>query len=153
MMKDGREAAAFRAAVAGALAASRSRDAGPWRLIQLDTGVELFAEVAIAATFWPRFRGWMWRRPAGPSEALLLAPCRGIHTHGMRFAIDAAFVDEHGYVLTVVHGLAPWRFHRGVASAYAVIEAAAGGPLSRVTPGTQLGLASEKPASTTWMSG
>ena len=50
MMDDGRESAAFRAAVTGAMAAMRfrdsrstSHDAGPWRLIERDTGVELFA--------------------------------------------------------------------------------------------------------------
>ena len=37
------------------------------------------------------------------SGALLLTPCRSIHTFGMRFGIDAAFVDADGVVREIAH--------------------------------------------------
>ena len=38
---------------------------------------------------------------------LLLAPCRSIHTIGMRYAIDVAFVGETGEVLLACRDVAP----------------------------------------------
>ena len=38
---------------------------------------------------------------------MILAPCNGIHTFFMRFAIDVVFVDRQGRVLKVCRGLKP----------------------------------------------
>ncbi|MBO4364750.1 MAG: DUF192 domain-containing protein, partial [Eggerthellaceae bacterium] len=35
------------------------------------------------------------------------APCRGIHTVGMKYAIDVAFIDSGGLVLKAVRGVRP----------------------------------------------
>jgi len=40
---------------------------------------------------------------------LLLAPCRAVHTVGMRFTIDVVFVDDEGQVVKVVSRMGPWR--------------------------------------------
>jgi uncharacterized membrane protein (UPF0127 family) len=57
--------------------------------------------------------------------ALLLRPCRNVHTFGMRFPIDVAFCDATG---TVLHTstLRPWRVSAIVPRAAFVIEADAG---------------------------
>ncbi|MCL2881740.1 MAG: DUF192 domain-containing protein [Coriobacteriia bacterium] len=72
-------------------------------------------------------------------EVFLIAPCRRIHTVGMRFAIDVAWVAADGQVLRVVRGLAPGRLSRGCPQAVAVLErrACAGGWLQ---PGQQVEL-------------
>lgn len=57
--------------------------------------------------------------------ALVLRPCRSVHTAGMRFAIDVAFCDAEGVVLRTAT-LAPWRVSRYVRRAAFVIEAEAG---------------------------
>ena len=57
--------------------------------------------------------------------ALVLRPCRWVHTFGMRFALDVAYVDAEGVVVKTVQ----MRRHRlgvPVPSARFVIEAAAG---------------------------
>ena len=91
----------------------------------------------------------LWRREAqagragfcaaGPSEdALLLAPCRDIHTVGMRRPIDVAFVDKTGRVVEAHRAVGPLRRLRN-ASAAAVIERfAACGPWFQ--PGDRVGL-------------
>ncbi|QRR44403.1 DUF192 domain-containing protein [Bordetella pertussis] len=64
-----------------------------------------------------RARGWRGRlvgllgrrRPPGPRSGLLMAPCRAVHTWGMAYAIDVAFVGRDGRVLRLVRGLKPWR--------------------------------------------
>lgn len=57
--------------------------------------------------------------------ALVLRPCRQVHTLGMRFPVDVAFCDRSGVVLRVAT-LAPWRVSRVVWRSSFVVEAAAG---------------------------
>jgi len=61
----------------------------------------------------------------GIEGALLLRPARSVHTLGMRFAIDVAFVDAELTVLRTCT-MRPWRMSRPVRRARAVIEAEAG---------------------------
>ena len=46
------------------------------------------------------------------SHALLLPRCASIHTFGMRFPIDVAFLDGDGLVLRVIRDLPPRRFRK-----------------------------------------
>ena len=57
--------------------------------------------------------------------ALVLRPCRNVHTARMRFAIDVAFCDPEGVVLRTV-SLPPWRVSPYVHKAAFAIEAEAG---------------------------
>ena len=63
------------------------------------------------------------RREAAP---LLLVPARSVHTCGMRFAIDAVFLDADLRVVKVVRGLRPWRL-ASARRARVVLETEAGG--------------------------
>ncbi len=70
-----------------------------------------------------RARGLLGRDGIG--GALVLTPCRSVHTLGMRFAIDVAYLDEQGIVIKIV------RMHRNRAGwpvwkAKSVVEAEAG---------------------------
>lgn len=81
------------------------------------------APVEVAVTRRARGRGLLGR--AGLEGALWLPRVRSVHTVGMRFAIDVAWVDRSGLVLrtrTMVPGRAsPW-----VRRAVGVLEAEAG---------------------------
>ncbi|MFU2486775.1 DUF192 domain-containing protein [Thauera sp. WH-1] len=79
-----------------------------------------------ARRFWQRALGLLGRRALAADEALLIQPCSSIHTFGMRFAIDAVFLDRKGFVLAVHPALTPWRTAR-CRGAHAVLELAAGG--------------------------
>ena len=57
--------------------------------------------------------------------ALVLAPCRQVHTFGMRFPIDVAFCAGDGEVLRTCV-LAPWRVSRPSLVAAFAIEAFSG---------------------------
>ncbi len=75
-------------------------------------------------------------------DLLVIAPCRSIHTFGMRSAVDAAFFDRRGVVLEVRRVL-PWRVF-SCRGAEGVIERAVVEPefASRwFEPGDQLCLA------------
>ena len=57
--------------------------------------------------------------------ALVIEPCSWVHTLGMRFALDVAYVDRDGVVVKVSH-LSPWRVGTPVRGSKFVIEAASG---------------------------
>jgi uncharacterized membrane protein (UPF0127 family) len=79
----------------------------------------------VARTFGQRLRGLAGLRSLPADRALWLPRCSCVHTAGMRFAIDVAFLDGHGRVLALTEALGPWRLarHRG---AHAVVETRAG---------------------------
>jgi len=58
-------------------------------------------------------------------QALLLPGCSSVHTFGMRFAIDVAFLDRVGRVLRLVCALPPGRM-AWCPGARAVLETRAG---------------------------
>ena len=61
----------------------------------------------------------------GAGSGLLIPGCRSIHTFGMRFAIDVAFLDADGAVISRRAGVRPRRI---VADrrAFAVLEVPSG---------------------------
>lgn len=63
--------------------------------------------VEIACTPWARLRGLIGRPRDG--TALVLAPCRSVHTFGMRASLDVVFVDRRGTVLAVHPRVPPGR--------------------------------------------
>ena len=75
----------------------------------LDTGVVVADRVAVAATHADRAVGLLSRSALEPGEALWIVPSRGVHTWGMRFAIDILALDERGVVIDRVEALKPWR--------------------------------------------
>lgn len=56
-----------------------------------------------------RARGLLGRAPPLPGAALWIVPCRAVHTWGMAFPIDVAFLDERGLVLQVAPNCLPRR--------------------------------------------
>jgi hypothetical protein len=84
---------------------------------------EVLAAVEVAQTARARRRGLMHRD--GFDGALVLRPCRNVHTVGMKFPIDVAFCDGDGTVLRT-STLAPWRISPVVRRSAFAIEAEAG---------------------------
>ena len=91
----------------------------PW--LVRDGDVLAAAELADSAR--ARRRGLLQRDSF--DGALVLRPCRNVHTAGMRFAIDVAFCNAEGVVVRTTC-LAPWRVSPIVRRAAFVIEAEAG---------------------------
>jgi uncharacterized protein len=84
---------------------------------------EVLASLEVAGSRRARSRGLLGRD--GVDGALLLRPCRSVHTVGMRFPIDVAFCDDELRVLRVVT-MPRHRLSRLVWRSRAVIEAEAG---------------------------
>ena len=84
---------------------------------------EVLATLEVADGAHARGKGLLGRD--GVEGALLLQPAKSVHTLGMRFPIDVAFLDKDMVVLRVVT-MRTWRLGRPVAKAAAVLEAEAG---------------------------
>ena len=91
----------------------------PW----LVSDARVFASADVASNRSARRNGLL--RRDGFEGALVLRPCRWVHTIGMRFALDVAFLDEEGVVLKTVR-MSRHRVGMPVWNARTVIEAEAG---------------------------
>jgi uncharacterized membrane protein (UPF0127 family) len=85
-------------------------------------GIEL-APAEIARSRQARRRGLLGRDSI--DGAIVLEPCRHVHTVGMRFPIDVAACTADGRVLHTAR-LAPWRLSRPKWRTRFVVEAKAG---------------------------
>ncbi len=87
-------------------------------------GDDVLCSVEVATDHAARMRGLLGRD--GLEGSLLLPRCRSVHTIGMRFPIDVAFLDRGGRVVGIVPAMRPWRLGRARVRARQVLEAEAG---------------------------
>jgi len=88
----------------------------------VDTGELLANRVTIASTTVERAVGLLKHRRLPAGEGLLITPCRGVHTCGMRFTIDVLALDAAGVVVDAVSSLVPWRIRLPRSGAVNVLE-------------------------------
>jgi uncharacterized protein len=71
----------------------------------------LASELALADTHWTRLRGLLGTSPDDfrNGKGLWIVPCHGVHTLGMGFPIDVAYLDQNGIVVHMERSLRPWR--------------------------------------------
>jgi uncharacterized membrane protein (UPF0127 family) len=84
---------------------------------------QVLASLEIAESFLARNKGLLGHR--GFAGAMLLTHTRGVHSVGMRFALDVAFLDKDLVVLDAV-SLGRYRMTRPRLRARSVLEAEAG---------------------------
>ncbi len=96
----------------------------------------LASEVEPAETLWTRMKGLLGRKALAPGKGLWIRPSQGIHTIGMAFPIDVAYLDREDRVMRLYHQLVPFRIAAVSLKAYSVLELPAG-TLSRT--GTTVG--------------
>lgn len=75
-------------------------------------GTVLATRVRWATDASDRMRGLLDRTSFDAGEALVIDPCNSIHMFGMRFPIDAVFLDDADRVIFVHAAIRPWRFTR-----------------------------------------
>lgn len=90
------------------------------------SGLLVASRLEIAATRVTRRRGLMGRDSMAAGDALWIVPSRGVHTCGMRFAIDVVALDARGVVVDLVTDLRPWRVRLPRPGTFGVLELPAG---------------------------
>lgn len=89
----------------------------------LVSDARVLASAEVAADRTSRRRGLLKRDSL--DGALVITPCRWVHTVGMRFPLDVAYLDANGEVVKTVR-MEPHRIGLPVTKASWVIEAEAG---------------------------
>ena len=102
----------------------------------VDTGAIVADKVAVATTHADRAVGLLSRSGLEPGEALWIVPSRGVHTWGMRFAIDIVALDACGFVIDQVSALKPWRIRLPRRGTAGVLELPSG---TLTASGTSIG--------------
>lgn len=93
-------------------------------------------QVAVADSFFTRFRGLMLRKALGPGEGLLLKNCSAIHCCFMRFPIDVIYLNSDMRVVAI-ETVKPWRLGGVFPGAKHVLELEAGSARA-LAPGMQI---------------
>ena len=94
-------------------------------LVNQRTGAVIASTLEMAADGPARRKGLLGRDVFHEGQALIIAPCSGVHTVGMRFEIDVVFVTRAGIVTKVQRRVTPWRICLSF-RAFAAIELPAG---------------------------
>lgn len=91
-------------------------------------GATLAANLAVADTFFRRLRGLLGTRPGefAAGCGLWITPSKGVHMLGMRFAIDAVYLDGAHRVIHCEPHLRPGHFGPIRRAAAGVLELPAG---------------------------
>ncbi len=98
-------------------------------------GVTLANQVEQAETLRARMKGLLGREDLALGKGLWIRPSQGIHTIGMAFPIDVAYLDRNGRVLRTYHQLAPGRIGGVSLRTRSILELPAG-TLSRTNTTT-----------------
>lgn len=95
-------------------------------VVQTDSNVSVAPSVTVADSFLSRLRGLLAHPPMRDGQGLLLLDCGSVHTIGMGYAIDVAFLDAEGTVVRSYEELEPWRLGLGGDGAVHALELPAG---------------------------
>jgi uncharacterized membrane protein (UPF0127 family) len=96
------------------------------RVMNRTRGILLGDKVRTATTFLSRLAGLLGTAAIAEGGGLWIVPCRSVHTLGMRYPIDVAFLDARGVVVGILGGLSPNRIGRVVRDARGALELRAG---------------------------
>jgi uncharacterized membrane protein (UPF0127 family) len=96
------------------------------RVVNRTREILLGDKVRTARTFLSRLVGLLGTAAIAEGEGLWIVPCRSVHTLGMRYPIDVAFLDARGIVVGVLEGLPPNRVGRVFRDARGALELRSG---------------------------
>jgi len=95
------------------------------KLVSLRDG-KVLARVMVADGLFKKVFGLTVGRSLADGQCFLIRGCKSIHTIGMRYCIDAVFLDRKGEVIKVYPNLKPYRITPFIKEAESVIEFKAG---------------------------
>jgi uncharacterized protein len=76
----------------------------------------------VARSFFTRLRGLLGTSSLDADSGLWLEPCSSIHMFGMKYAIDAVFVDRKNKVVGLVENIQPGALSKNYKGARSCLE-------------------------------
>jgi uncharacterized membrane protein (UPF0127 family) len=95
------------------------------QVFNLTRQTELASRLDVADNSAKRNRGLLGRKLLSPGEGLWILPCQAVHTFGMQFPIDLAYLDRKRRIRKVRSHMSPWRLS-ACFLAHSVLELPAG---------------------------
>jgi uncharacterized membrane protein (UPF0127 family) len=92
------------------------------RVLDSTRGSVVGDQVRVADGVWSRFIGLLGSSSLAPGDGLLLYPSQGVHTLGMRFAIDVVFLSDDFRVVALRECLKPFRLTSLYSRSSSVLE-------------------------------
>lgn len=89
--------------------------------------VVLAKKVQMCRSFWSRLKGLLGTSQLDCDEACWISRCNSIHTFGMKYAIDAYFLNKNNEVVAILKNMKPNRLSRIYFDADSVVEFSANG--------------------------
>ena len=105
------------------------------RLKITSNGKVVSSNVKVAESFVDRGVGLMFKSEMVGFDALLIDPCKSIHTFFMRYDIDVLFIDSKWKVIKIKRNMKPWRMTGLSWRTSRVLELKGGGLISDVKVG------------------
>jgi|LSQX01.1.fsa_nt_gb uncharacterized membrane protein (UPF0127 family) len=78
-------------------------------VVNTTKGTTLASSAKLATTYGERRQGLLGRSSLEEGEGLIIRPCKGVHSFGMKFPIDVAYVSKDGEILHIISPLHPNR--------------------------------------------
>ncbi|MGB6131206.1 MAG: DUF192 domain-containing protein [Acidobacteriaceae bacterium] len=88
--------------------------------------VTIGSNIGLADTSMTRLFGLLGKNGLEPGSGILIQPSSGVHTMGMRFAIDVVALDRNLRVVKLWPRLRPWRVTSVSLKTHSVLELAPG---------------------------
>jgi len=95
------------------------------RVRNLTRGISLAEHAEVADTSAKRRAGLLKHNRLEPGAGLWIVPCEGIHMFGMKFSIDAVFLNRERRVVKVCPNMGKWSIAMSL-RAHSVLELPAG---------------------------
>lgn len=111
-----------------------------YKLLNLSQDTILLENIIIADNFFKRLKGLLGRTELSQGEGLIIKPCNSVHTIGMKFPIDVAFVDKNNIVNHIISQMGSGKFSPIIRKAAYVIEASAGAFEDRLNIGDKVNI-------------
>lgn len=96
------------------------------KLQNLTKDIEVLDDIIIAESFFSRLKGLLGKKGLDKGQGLVIRPCNSVHTIGMKFSIDLAFVNEDNQVIHIIQDLKPGKLSPIIKGSKFVIEVASG---------------------------
>lgn len=97
-----------------------------YKIMNLTIGNIILEKVEIANSFFTRLKGLLGRERLEKKEGLIIKPCNSVHTIGMKFPIDVAFVNNDDEIIHIIYSMFPGKFSHVIKNSKYVIEVNAG---------------------------
>lgn len=86
----------------------------------------LAGEVVVASNFFSRLKGLLGTSSLVAGTGIYITPCPQIHMIGMKYAIDAVFIDRENRVVGLAERIAPGQVSRKYGNAAGCLEVPSG---------------------------